>query len=255
MAYLLTPELISPARVVPFCLPEAAGFEVPQVKLPNPAAARRINRAIVRQMLVEPAELDSAVLEPARALRQVLAACCTNEDGQPQPGQGLTGVSYRVLRNSNRLLSFEYSLEFTGAYTYGTIRHATFDISTGQLLRLADIVDNPRSQLQLHLRKAINRRIKATLTDALQDQNDSDGMSSLIERFNWDVKTQQVRFGDAGGPVLNDFAVSEQGIKLFYAPWLPPSLWSYAPDSAYVFPLERSRLQPAWQHLLKTSRR
>ncbi|MBT9395393.1 hypothetical protein KLP40_19665 [Hymenobacter sp. NST-14] len=74
-------------------------------------------------------------------------------------------------------------------------------------------------------------------------------MNNLTERFNWDTKSRQVRFQDATEPATDNFAVSAKGVALFYALWLPPTLWSYAPDAAYLFPFGQLRLQPAWQQL------
>ncbi|MBT9395392.1 hypothetical protein KLP40_19660 [Hymenobacter sp. NST-14] len=98
----LAVELIPPARVVTFRLAEAAGFEVPQVALPNPVAARRINRAIVQQVLVGAGKAGHAGWEPGPALRRIRGACCREENGHRQPGQSLMGEGYRVLRSGRR---------------------------------------------------------------------------------------------------------------------------------------------------------
>lgn len=91
-------------------------FQVPQVKLPNAAAARQINRRIADLMIEQEAK-------PGQTLHQRLKAaevkCCYDEDAGHwnNVGSGLTGSSYTVLLNRQGLLSLEYELEFTGAYS------------------------------------------------------------------------------------------------------------------------------------------
>lgn len=229
---------------------EAARFRVPQVRLPDAAVARRINTSIVKQVLETVALPASYSGSVGQALALAQKACCTEEEtGTPRPGRGLTSCTYQVLYNDGRLLCLEFRLEFTGAYSWGTVRHAAFDMTTGRKLALMDIVaDSPR-YLRQTLQRAIDRRIAQTLAESLESAGDTSVVADLAERFNWQPLTRHVWFAETAGPGLDDFSVSEHGICVFYQPWLPPALWQYLPEADYFFPFTKLKLTASWRHL------
>ncbi|UYZ63960.1 hypothetical protein [Hymenobacter weizhouensis] len=181
-------------------------------------------------------------------MRLAQRRCCIDideETGQRRPAQGLTGCSYQVLHNDGRLLSFEFNLEHTGAYSWQNTQHAVFDVRTGQRLRLTDVVAETPARVRQLLRVAINRRLTKTLNELWEESQDSAEVQALAERFTYNLRTHQVEYTSAAEPTLEDFTITARGITIFYQPWLPPAWWPHSPESAYFFPFTalRSRLR------------
>lgn len=251
------PGPLAPGRAVAI---DSVGFEdyvLPRVRLADTAAARRINTRVGVLLLNEYDDLGADTLrlaqEPRQVLRRLWAAAHTDPDtGQRQPGRGLTACSYAVLHNDGRLLSFGLHLETTGAYSYYTTRHAVFDLRTGQQLHLAEVLADPPVQLRQRLQAAINPRIAETLADVLEEtEGDTALVHDLARRFDWNPTTRQVAFDAPSEPLIDDFVVTRTGVSLFYTPYLPHVIASYAPEAAYVFPFNSLHLRPAWRYLLK----
>lgn len=222
-----------------------ADFTVPQVKLPNAAVARRINQALLRLLIGDHAEAVDSLGTPRQQLRQAVRECCP---GQGAASSGLTAAEYKVLLNQHFLLSFEFSVEFTGAYSWGRTEHATFDLRTGRLLRLADLVADLPVQLERRMEGAINRRIGASMAEIAAESQDPAEIADLAERFHWNKATRRVNF-KAGGAAdeaaeisLDEFALTPDALLLFYRAGLPHAIFNFEPDETYHFPY--GRLQP-----------
>lgn len=142
--------------------------------------------------------------------------CCTNEEtGQRQPACGLTGCAYRVLYNCGRLLSLEFDLEFTGAYSWNSVRHAVFDLQTGKKAGITDILAGSPARMRQQLRLAISHHVAKALADCFETEQDSSLVAELTERFHWNIKTQQVESAEESSSILNYFSVS--GMELLFS--------------------------------------
>ncbi|OGX86031.1 hypothetical protein BEN47_13735 [Hymenobacter lapidarius] len=187
-----------------------ATFKLPQVALENRAVAELINRRLLRRVIAP--NVDSPIDTtgtPAQQIRQAAALDCC-----------FSGVHYTVLLNQGALLSLELNLEYQGAYYYERTDHITFDLNTGRILTLADVVSDFPKALSGRLRGAISRRMAEEIAQAAADYGDSATVADLRQRFGWDARTRQVVFArdarQAGAtePDLNEFALSPQAVLL-----------------------------------------
>ncbi|MGI4886397.1 MAG: hypothetical protein ACRYFR_15685 [Janthinobacterium lividum] len=221
-------------------------FAVPQVKLPDAAVARRINRALLRLIIADRAEGVDSLGTPQQQLRQAARASRYDAGAQAlrSAAQGFVGADYETLLNQDFLLSLGFGLEFVGAYPSRETKHATFDLRTGRRLRLGDLIADPPAQLTRRLQGAINRRMGEKLAEIAADSNDPAEVADLTERFHWNRTTRRVNFetdGHAGGAVvvLDDFALTPPALLLFYQVGLPHAILNFEPDDTYRFPYAR----------------
>lgn len=229
-------------------------FQVPQVHLPDAVVARRINRRIIQLML---GEATDPTLSLSQQLGQAKRTCCydaENGRGWNTVGQGLTGCQYQVLLNAHGLLSLELYREFTGAYAWESTEHATFDLRTGQVLTLADLVVDSPAQLTRRMHGAISRRLTAELAAMHTNGSDSADIAVVAERFCWDWSAKRVRFQSDPGPAeearadepdLENFALTPHELRLYYGPVLPHIALHLEPDNTYHFPYTRLQLRKA----------
>ncbi len=264
---------VATGRAIVYQVPargEAARFQVPQVRLANTAAARRINRLLMRVTLNDWDGVDSTA-SPQRQLYQAARACCYDPETRQwaAAGSGLTGSEYAVLLNQAELLSLSLTKQYTGAHhVYGT-EFFTFDLRTGRRLVLRDVVTDPPEQLTRRLRGAARRRFQDIMeqaTAALRSgQADSAGVAYAAERLGWNYATQRINFADdaplpAGTeqPIVDlpspglygetNFALTPKTLLLFYSPEFHRLRQDYAPADTYRFAYRTLHVQPllAW---------
>jgi len=161
---------VGPARLVGAARVYAVqeeGFSLPQVQLPDAAAARRINRRLRQVLLTAPVMAHRHDRGPApdstapvrRQLRQVYRGCCYDAETRMwKVGQGYTGLGYEILLNQHGLLSLRADTEFTIRHQDYESRYLTFDLRTGRQLTLTDVVAEPLPRLRRRMQGAINRR-------------------------------------------------------------------------------------------------
>lgn len=157
-----------------------ARFQVPQVRLPDAAVARRINRVLLRDFTGYFDTVDSAA-SPARQLRQVARECCYDEatkSWREFGNGGLTATAYTVLLNQEFLLSLAVSHDNADRTEPGG-PHFTFDLRTGRLLTLADLLADPPAQLNQRLGGAINRRLRDDLARVAAEYGDSTAIDNV----------------------------------------------------------------------------
>lgn len=249
---------------------EATRFQVPQVRLPNPAVARRINRQLLRVALDNWDGIDSTA-SPQRQLYQAARVCCYDPETRQwaAAGGGLTGSEYAVLLNQGELLSLSLTQQYTGAHHVYSTQFFTFDLRTGRRLVLRDVVADTPEQLTRRLRGAARRRFQDIMeqaTAALQNgQADSAEVAYAAERLGWNYATHRIRFADeapspAGTESIDDlpspglygenFALTPKALLLFYSPEFHRLQQGYAPDDTYRFAYRTLHVQPrlAWTH-------
>lgn len=224
-------------------------FKVLQVRLGDATVSKRINRSILRHLLGE--EINTAA-PVAQVLQQAAKACCWDAEAHRwQGGQGLTGCDYTVLLNERGLLSLELIQEFTGAYSYESTGHVTFDLRTGLVLKLADVVADPPAQLQRRMHGAITRRFAETLGEMEKEELDTADIATVVELYSWDKAAKRVRFQSDPGPAdearatepdLEDFALTPLELRLYYGPVLPHVIQNMDLDGTYHFTY--ARVQP-----------
>lgn len=250
---------------------EAMRFQVPQVRLANTVAARRINRLLLRVALDNWDGIDSAA-SPQRQLYQAARVCCYDPETRQwaAAGGGLTGSEYAVLLNQAGLLSLSLTKQYTGAHHTFDTQFLTFDLRTGRRLILRDVVADTPEQLTRRLRGAARRRFQNIMeqaTAALQNgQVDSAEVAYAAERLGWDYATQRITFADEAqlpvgteqrvvdlpspGLYNENFALTPKALLLFYSPEFHRLRQDYAPDDTYRFAYRTLHVQPilAWAH-------
>lgn len=242
---------------------EVSRFRVPQVRLADAAVARRINEVLLRGVLgTADAGAVNAKASPQRQLYQVARACCYDADTRTwaAAGGGLTGSDYTVLLNRSGLLSLSLTKQTTGAHHNYETDFLTFDLRTGHLLTLADVVADPPAQLTRRMQGAINRRYGEALALAKTESADSATLAYMAEKFYWDWSARRVRWftGDTSAAILAltspdpevaTFALTPTALLLFHSAAFHRLSLAPEPDEIYRFPYARLRVRPLLQPL------
>ncbi|MGI4871931.1 MAG: hypothetical protein ACRYFX_12235 [Janthinobacterium lividum] len=247
----------SRAQVSAVVTAEAAeGFRVPQVRLPNAAVARRINRQLLRYVTANFRSIDSTAA-PARQLYQAARECCYDQEtkGWRAGGDGLTAVSYTVLLNQDYLLSLEFS-DDEGGLTQPETHHLTFDLRTGRRLTLTDLLADPPAELNRRLGWAVNRRLREELANVAAAYGDSTTIDYVAQlygfygRDEWNT-TPRHDFTSPAVPdslydydqlvkyELAEFALRPQALLLFHPVGMSRLNLEFLPSETYTFPFER----------------
>ncbi|AII54147.1 hypothetical protein [Hymenobacter sp. APR13] len=207
-----------------------SAFVVPQVQLPVAAAAGRINQYLVDAALGEDLEMLPEPLTAASGLRQALAEYEIN--GQ----SGFVGTSYEVLYNDDYLLSMALTAEYMGAYPSSSVRHATFDLRTGRLLQVRDLLADTLA-LRQRWQQSINRRIGAHLAalPTSYPELDTAMLADVRQRLYWNDSTRTATL-EANDPRFYDFALTPFGLTLYYDFGFPHVIQALQPETDYLFP-------------------
>ena len=243
---------------------EVSRFHVPQVRLADAVVARRINEVLLRGALGEAdAGTINAKASPQRQLYLAARACCYDADTHvwAAAGGGLTGSEYTVMLNRSGLLSLSLTKQTTGAHHNYKTAFFTFDLRTGRLLTLADVVANPPAQLIRRMQGAINRRYGEALALAKAGSNDSAILAYMAEKFYWDWSARRVRWfaGDtsaaalvltAPDPEVVSFALTPTALLLFHSAGFHRLSQAPEPDETYRFPYARLQARPLLLPLL-----
>lgn len=203
-------------------------FAIPQVQLADGQVAARINRELVAQF--------SASLEsPARGATARQAAQQAEAEYKSMNNQGVTNAGYEVLYNSHHLLSLALNTEYLGAYPSTATSHATFDLRTGRLVRVEELVRDTAA-LRRRWQQAISRAVAARLRTLATDypELDADGAGDIQERLGWDAKLGKVRF-EPGSPDFTDFALTPTGLVLYHDFGFPHVILALEPEEACSF--------------------
>jgi hypothetical protein len=245
---------------------EAGRFEVPQVRLPNAAVARRINQRLLRGVFGVMGEGEVEITTkatPQQQLYQAARECCYDADARMwvAAGSGLTGSWYSVLLNRAGLLSLSLTRQHTGAHHTFDTQFFTFDLLTGRRLSLTDVVADPPAQLVRRMQGAINRRYGEALALAKEERSDSATLAEMTEVLHWDWKTRRVRWfaGDtsaavlaltASDPDVETFALTPAALLLFHDAGFHRLSQAPQPDDTYRFPYSRLHAKPLLQPLV-----
>lgn len=135
-------------------------------------------------------------------------------------------------------------MEYTGAYSWERPQYLTFDLRTGRLLTLADVVADSPDQLSQRLRWAINRRLGDELVQLVKYGEDTATIAYAAEQFQWDRKTHQSSNPDLGLGNLAEFALTPQRLLLFYRIGFPHAVLNLEPDDTYRFAYRTLHLRP-----------
>ncbi|TGE24194.1 hypothetical protein E5K00_02985 [Hymenobacter aquaticus] len=243
---------------------EGVHFEIPQVRLSNAAVARRINRQLLRLVTDYSSAVDSTA-SPRRQLTQLARECCYDEESRVwlAAGSGLTGMTYEVLLNQNYLLSFQFQRSDQGLEQPGT-SHLTFDLRTGRLLTLAELVADSPAQLERRLGYAISRRLRDELADVVATYGDSALITEVAQLYGiteWNTTPQRGLHLDTS-PGANagaeeakvyptEFALRPDALLLFYSIGMARLKFEFLPDETYVFPFARLRPRAILRPLLQ----
>jgi hypothetical protein len=205
-------------------------FVVPQVQLPDAAVAARINLGLT----------DAALGEDLDEVPQPLTASAAIEQAHVEfaaAKSGFTESRYEVLYNDHGLLSVEFTSEYKGAYASSVKRHATFDLRTGRLLEVRDLVADTLA-LQQRWQQSINRRVAEHLSalpkNFPQIEADTNLLADVKHRLYWNDSTSMVEL-QAGEPRFYDFAVTSFGLMLYYDFGFPHIIEALQPDPDYQF--------------------
>ncbi|RAK70204.1 hypothetical protein [Hymenobacter edaphi] len=225
----------------------AARFQVPQVKLPNAAVARRINRELLR-LVAEQHGLENSGASPRRQLVAAARECCYDEETERwrAGGDGLTELEYAVLLNQDYLLSFEFQRYYQGLNDPAT-QHLTFDLRTGNLLSVTDLLADSPVRLRRRLRAAVSRRLRNELAQVAANYGDSAAVAHVAELYqlaNWNAAPARGLAEDLAAPDEDfpdhlEFALTPQELLLFHPVGMARLDFEFLPDETYRFPYER----------------
>lgn len=217
------------ARIVSVRDSSSPGFVVPQVLLTDTVVAARINLVLVEAALAEDLQAVPQPLTARAAIRQAQLELAASSNS------GLVGARYEVLYNTHHLLSVETTAEYLGAYPFSFTRHATFDLRTGQLLQVRDLVADTLA-LRQRWQQSINRRVAAHLRALPTDYPllDADMLTDVQRRLFWTDSTATVQL-DAEEPRFYDFALTPFGLVLYYDFGFPHLMQALQPDTDYLF--------------------
>jgi len=204
-------------------------FVVPQVQLPDAAVAFRINMDLADATLGEDLTMVPYPLTALTALHQ--ARMEYKAKGQ----SGFVGSGYRVLYNDHGLLSVEFTANYLGAYPSSSTRHATFDLRTGRLLEVRDLLTDTLA-LRQRWQQAINRRVADYLRTLPNEspQLDANMLVDVKRRLYWNDSTQAVQL-EGDDPRFYDFALTPAGLMLYYDFGFPHVIQALQPPPDYLF--------------------
>ncbi|PJJ60611.1 hypothetical protein [Hymenobacter chitinivorans] len=253
---------------------EATYYQVPQVRLPDAAVARRINRQLWRFFTRNFSTLDSTA-SLHRQLLQAVHECCYDEEFKAwrAGGDGLTGFDYTVLLNQNYLLSFEFYRNWQG-FQEPASYHLTFNLRTGRLVTLAELVADSPTQLKRRLGLAISRRLHDELAGVVASYgNDSALIARVAQLYGmeeWDTTPQAaLRLYAGNGSEVNpdeslfpltefsltEFALQPNALLLFYSVDMSRYDFEFLPDETYVFPYTHLQPRPLLQPVAQAAAR
>lgn len=203
-------------------------FIVPQVQLPDAVAAARINLGLVDAALGEDLENVPQPLIVSTAIEQAHAEFESKKND-------FTESRYEVLYNDHGLLSVEFTSVYGGTYSSTVKRHATFDLRSGRLLEVRDVVADTLA-LQQRWQQSINRRVtehlRALPKEYPQIETDTNLLTDVKHRLYWNDSTSTVELQD-GEPRFYDFAITSFGLVLYYDFGFPHVIEALQPDSDY----------------------
>ncbi|MDJ0367230.1 hypothetical protein QMK33_18940 [Hymenobacter sp. H14-R3] len=193
---------------------------LPQVQLPNAAAASRINAVLVQHL----AEVADTVL-PALSGQAVRLArpMLRNHSG----GNASGSLLYEVRYNAHGLLSLAFTVNQPGA-SIEDVHHLTFDLGMGRQLRPADLVAQPRA-----LARSLAKRCAARKAETLQ---------AIAEALPDDPDMQAQLAGIVGEmdavPLADfDFYLTRHGLVFFnlLTKNFPHPYYNLAPEPEYRY--------------------
>ena len=247
---------------------EAGRFQVPQVRLPDAAVARRINAVLLREFRERIGlEVDST-RSPRHQVRQAAYACCYEAEAKSWyigNGEGnMSATGYTVLLNQSYLLSLAFNISENGLEQPGD-PHLTFDLRTGQVLKVSDLVADPPGQLSRRLGAAISRRLRADFAGFVEQYGDDvdqlNYIAMLYQLNYWDTTPQRGLALDMAADIpetvddfqagITNFALTANALLLFHPIGMPRTSFEFLPDAQYTFPWARLKLRERLQPLAK----
>lgn len=204
-------------------------FVVPQVQLPDAAAAARINTELVDAALGEDLQVVPLPLTALTGIQQALAEYAERDQ------KGFIGCRYEVLYNEHGLLSVELTSNFLGNYASSVTRHATFELRTGRLLEVRDLLADTLA-LQQRWQESINHRVADHISKlpAEYAQLDAPMLAEVKRRLHWNDSTLAVQL-EGDDPRFYDFALTPFGLTLYYDFGFPHVLEALQPETDYLF--------------------
>ncbi|QNH60653.1 hypothetical protein [Hymenobacter sediminicola] len=204
-------------------------FVVPQVQLSDAAAAARINAELVDAALGEDLQAVPQPLTALTGLQQAQAEYAAHEQ------KGFVGARYEVLYNDHGLLSIELTSDFLGAYVSSVARHATFELRTGRLLEVRDLLADTLA-LRQRWQESINRRVADHISKLPTEyaQLDAPLLAEVKRRLHWNDSTLTVQL-EGDDPRFYDFALTSFGLTLYYDFGFPHVIEALQPETDYLF--------------------
>ncbi|MBD2717010.1 hypothetical protein KBK19_18335 [Microvirga sp. STR05] len=204
-------------------------FVVPQVQLPDAAAAARINAELVDAALGEDLQVVPLPLTALTGLRQAVSEYTERDQ------KGFVGARYEVLYNDHGLLSVALTSDLLGAYASSVTRHATFELRTGRLLEVRDLLADTLA-LRQRWQESINRRVADHISKLPTEyaQLDAPLLAEVKRRLHWNDSTLTSQL-EGDDPRFYDFALTPFGLTLYYDFGFPHVLEALQPETDYLF--------------------
>ena len=204
-------------------------FSLPQVRLVNPTAARRINKVLVQHF--NAVNGDTLVCTARQAVRSAEAMFRENNK------QGFRGYEFQVLYNAHGVLSLELAITELSEHEQVTGSHITFDLRTGRQFSLADFIFDTTA-LKRKWNQQVNESTEESVTSAKKYfAQDSASFTYFKQRVGWDDSRQASTLHAAV-----EFAFTADGLSLFCHHDLPLPWNELQPQEEYPFGWEELRL-------------
>jgi hypothetical protein len=144
----------------------------PYIKSTNAKTARTINACLQLKML----DNQSVITDPKKIFfnRQYINTDTLSQSGYSQ-------LSYKVTMNTSRVLSLQFDVEATGAYSYYYNEYYSFDNQTGKPVTAAAIFNGEGLKyLRRHLIKERKKLYERFIKEECQDYKD---IAEIRERY------------------------------------------------------------------------
>ena len=207
----------------------AAVFRKRVVLLRSPALARRFpekKRAVVVYPVISGLR-DPVVLRKVRALVAVKNIFDSSLEEYRQDAW-LEEFDFKVNYNYHGILDLTFTQMGSGAYPDSQSKHMAISLSTGNLLKAADVfhadkLDELATLVNKKLQAEVAELIGEAKRDAYQDEDGKQNIIDALEQQKFEVQH------------LDDFSVGLTGVTFLYDAGFPHVIQALQPDGQYLF--------------------
>ena len=167
---------------------------------------------------------DPAVLRRVRSLLNV-----ANVSGlslrEHRENFWLDELDYEVNHNANHILDITFTSQGEGPYPASHSRTIPIDLKTGRILKARDVfVEDRFDELAASVEVRLKLEVAELIKTAKENIPDADNVIELLVKQKFEVKN------------LDDFSISQEGVKFLYDPDFPHVYVGFEPLGGYLIP-------------------